>query len=319
MASALGALGGRLDSKFLTAYWVPAFVALLCGLGILSIQVGPERVAAWIYDLDSVEQTLATVIVALAVTMVASILRALSRPIALAFAGDTLPSTVAAWSTRGQKKTRYRTMHRHRGQGSDREGVGDAASPEAVRKQLTRVFPLEADDTRPTLLGNILETAAEYPRITYTMEGLLWWPRLAPLVASSFHDMLSEAQVPMMALLNLSIVFAGVAVVGAPVLILGGHLLAAIVTVVVSLILARLCYQAASGEATEVANLLKVGFDLYRHEILRQMDIEIPHDLADERALWNQLSSQMLGLQISSQNDQDGESRTGDDDRPAPA
>jgi hypothetical protein len=39
------ALSARIDSKLLTGYWLPAFVAVL---------VGPSRMEAWVYDLDSV-------------------------------------------------------------------------------------------------------------------------------------------------------------------------------------------------------------------------------------------------------------------------
>jgi hypothetical protein len=38
----------------------------------------------------------------------------------------------------------------------------------------------------------VLATAAECPKQVYTSNGLLWWPRLAPLVPGSFQDMLGE-------------------------------------------------------------------------------------------------------------------------------
>jgi hypothetical protein len=41
-----------------------------------------------------------------------------------------------------------------------------------------------------------------------------------------------------------------------------------------------------------------VGFDLYRHEILRQMDLEVPQDFETERALWHRLTAQLLGLPL---------------------
>src|SRR5262245_46917418 len=106
LASALGALSGRLDSKFLTAYWLPAFVALLGGLGILALAVGAEQMDAWVYGLDAVEQTIGTLILLLLMTMLAFVLRALSRPIVELFAGVALPRTVAKWSARGQLRVR---------------------------------------------------------------------------------------------------------------------------------------------------------------------------------------------------------------------
>ena len=77
----------------------------------------------------------------------------------------------------------------------------------------------------------------------------------------------------------------------------GGHWTAAIVVLFGGALLSRLCYRAAVSQAAEVASLLRVGFDLYRHDILRQMDLEIPVDIVAERALWLQLTAEMLGPQ----------------------
>jgi len=101
----------------------------------------------------------------------------------------------------------------------------------------------------------------------------------------------------MMGLLNLSVVFSALAVGGTFTLVLaGGHWTAAIVTLLICFLLARLCYRAAVSQASELASLLSVGFDLYRHELLRQMDLDVPTDLAVERDLWRQLTIQLLGI-----------------------
>lgn len=302
LASALGALSDRLDSKFLIAYWLPAFVATLGGFGLLAFLAGAEQIDAWIYGLDSVEQTLAVLLIVLTVTMGAFVLRALSRPVSEVFAGEALPRGVADWSTRGQLRGKRRAARILSGDGglkaiASAGKVENAASEQEVRQSLSRVYPLDDDEVRPTRYGNVLATAVEYPRLTYMMEGLLWWPRLSPLVPIEFQDMLGGAQAPMMALLNLSVVFAALALVGAAVLVLaGGHWVAAIVVLVGGLLLARLCYRAGVSQAAELASLLRVGFDLYRHEILRQMDLDVPADIAAERQLWLQLTSEMLGL-----------------------
>lgn len=69
-----------------------------------------------------------------------------------------------------------------------------------------------------------------------------------------------------------------------------------IVLVGAGVILANLCYRAAVSQAREVSTLLCVGFDLYRHEVLRRMDIAVPQSLEDERALWPALTSEVLDL-----------------------
>jgi len=294
LASALTTLSDRLNSKFLIAYWLPAFVGVLGSLGILAGLVGPSRMEAWVFNLDSVEQTLVVLIVVLAISILAFVLRAVSRPIIEVFTGIALPRGLARWSTKGQMRAKLRASQTL---GAQASALCTDSGAEQVDARLNRVYPLDDAATQPTLFGNVFATAAEYPRLVYTMNGLLWWPRLVPLVPGSFQDLLSSAQAPMMALLNLCVVFTTLALGGAPLLALvGGHWVAAIVVLVGGLLLARLCYQAGVSQAAELGSVIRVGFDLYRHEILRQMDLEVPQDFETERALWHRLTAQLLGL-----------------------
>lgn len=294
LGSALGALSDRMDSKFLTAYWLPAFVAVLGGLGLLTVMVAPGQVETWIYDLDSVEQALATLLVVLAITMLAFVFRALSRPLTEIFSGEVLPRPLAAWSTRGQLRLKSRL---ERGAGAAQVSPTSGSPMQRTSRWLNRAYPLDDADVQPTLFGNVLATAIEHPRLAYTMEGLLWWPRLSPLVPVEFQDLLGGAQAPMVALLNLSVVFTVLALSGAATLLLvGGHGVAAIMVLAGGLVLAWLCYRAAVSQAAELRSLICVAFDLYRHEILRQMDLDVPADLETERALWTQLTAVTLAI-----------------------
>jgi len=81
LSSALGALTDRVDSKFLAAFWLPAFVAVLGSLGLLGAVVGKEQMADWVYGFDSVEQSWVVLILLLVTTMLAFVLRALTGPI----------------------------------------------------------------------------------------------------------------------------------------------------------------------------------------------------------------------------------------------
>ena len=99
----------------------------------------------------------------------------------------------------------------------------------------------------------------------------------------------------MMALVNLSVVFAVLAVGGGAVMVLGDAVWpAAVVVLVGGLVLARLCYLAAVSQVTQLAGLMRVAFDLYRHAILAQLGLATPSDLPAERTLWIDLTYQML-------------------------
>jgi hypothetical protein len=294
LSSVVSALGDRLDSKFLTAYWLPAFVAVLGGFGLLVAGVGVPQLEGWVAELDSVEQSLSALIAVLLITMLAFILRALALPIAALFTGSALPKAIAAWSIRGQIRARNRAAQFLATSPSPAD-----PGPSALRatEVLDRAYPQDTAETKPTRLGNVLAAAAEHPRLAYAMDGGLWWPRLMPLLPTTFLSTLGGAQAPTMALLNLSAVFCALALGAAIILVLAAaQWVTALVILVAGLLLAHLCYQAAVSQARELGSLIRVGFDLYRSDILTQLQQDPPSDLAAERALWQRLTAEVLGL-----------------------
>jgi hypothetical protein len=259
--------------------------------------VGPGQMDDWVDDLDAVEQSLAVLILLLMVTMLAFVFRALTRTITAVFAGEILPRVMAAWSTRGQLAIKHET-ERLLGLSSDDPASYSMPSQAAIPMS---VFPRDDAETKPTRFGNVLAAAADHPRLAYAMNGALWWPRLTPVLPSAFQEMLSGALAPMMALLNLSIVFSALALSAIAILgLVGAQWTAAIAFLIVGFLLAWLCYRAAASQATELGSMLRVAFDLYRYEILHQLDIERPGDPSAERALWQRLTIQMLGGPVPS-------------------
>jgi hypothetical protein len=100
LISAVGSLSERLDSKFITAYFFPAFVAVLGTLWVAVTALGGERFADRLAGLDSVEQAIFTGTLLLITMMVAYMLRWLGRPIAQLFAGRAFPQVVKDKSIR---------------------------------------------------------------------------------------------------------------------------------------------------------------------------------------------------------------------------
>ncbi len=292
LSSLFGALGDRMDSKFLTAYWLPAFVFVLGGLCFAGGLAGPGRLDAWIADLDSVEQALGALLLVLLISMAAFMLRALTRPTTELFAGVALPRPVAAAFTRGQARAKQRGVLIL--ESSDHPGAFSV--DDMTTAWLQNRFPVDDSRLRPTLYGNLLASVSEHPRIAYSMEGALWWPRLSPLLPGSFQDTLAGAQAPMMALLNLSVVFCGLALLALLAGLLTAQWLAAILLCIGLLILSRLAYRAAVSQASEVASMLRVAFDLYRYDILDQLGRAHPDDLTSERALWLSLTREVMGV-----------------------
>src|SRR4051812_3157129 len=109
------------------------------------------------------------------------------------------------------------------------------------------------------------------------------------------QDIATSEFANMTGLLNLSLVWATIGVAGAAVLgLIGSHWGTAVAVLVVGLLLSSISYWAATRGGSEAGRYRHAAFDLYRHEILKQMALEIPEDAATERALWQQLTTEMV-------------------------
>jgi hypothetical protein len=129
------------------------------------------------------------------------------------------------------------------------------------------------------------------------MDGMLWWSHLTPVLPSYVSDPLNGTQARLLGLLNLSLVFGVIACEAVVVLgLVGQQWTAALGVAVVGGVLAWLGYMAAVSQALEVTSQIRVAFNLYRHAILTQMGLAIPETVAEERALWQGLTQELLGL-----------------------
>ena len=161
-----------------------------------------------------------------------------------------------------------------------------------------RLFPRDPADTEPTAFGNVLAAGDDYPRLVYAMEPSHWWPRLLPLLPADFQDLLRSLETPMRAMLNLSLVSVYLGCLAAVFLGLAqSQWITTVVSLVVGLLVANFFYRAAIAQATELARNIWVGFDLYRYEILKQLNEELPTTLEDERALWQRLTQRLRALE----------------------
>jgi hypothetical protein len=282
LISAVGAVSERLDSKFITAYFFPAFIAVLGTSWAIVTSMGGERFVERIAGLDSVEQGILAALVLLLTMMVAHMLRTMARPIAQLFAGRAFPRLVMEPSLRGQLKARSTARV-----GSDMVSRGE------------RLFPLDAREMAPTAFGNVLAALADYPRLVYGMDSYHWWPRLLPLLPADFQELLRSLETPMRAMLNLSLVSLYLGCLTAIVLGLAeANLPVAVLSFVIGVVVAEVLYRAAVVQAIDLVRHIWVGFDLYRFQILEQLREQEPASLEEEHALWKRLSQRLRSLDV---------------------
>ncbi|HYO15592.1 MAG TPA: hypothetical protein VE685_20540 [Thermoanaerobaculia bacterium] len=265
LISFLDRLNGLFDRHFMVGQWAPASVALVLAGSIATVSIGSGRVLRWWTGLQPLEQTWLTLAALLAVTVLAYLLLALSNVSIRFYEGYTWPGWLASWSTRRQK-ARWARGEFHE-------------------------FPRNTSLVRPTRLGNILTAAEEHPYQLYRLEAVAWWPRLTPVLPAEFRKQVDAALTPLLAWLNLSTMIVLLALVGGAVSLLSGQRWWASLSILAGgLLLARIFYAAAVAQAADYAVLIRVAFDLYRHELLKTMHIPVPDNLVEERLLWEVLN-----------------------------
>ncbi len=189
-------------------------------------------------------------------------------------------------------------------------------------KNIERLYPLDTKLVMPTRFGNILLTSELYPEEKYAMNSLALWTRLSQVLPSHYKDMLEEKNNQMIFLLNssllsycISFVAFSVGIFGLPCQIFVGANICSfpsshqpfyargflqispiefIVIGITFLLLGYLVY-CLSIPATEGFGLLiRSGFDLYKFDLLHQMNYSIPKNSEQEKNLWRRISEYMI-------------------------
>ena len=277
--SALGSLGQRLDPKFITAYFFPAFLAVLGTIALVVRQAGDTTFITWIAQFDSLQQGVIVLGLLLGTLMLAHLLEALARPIGRLYAGRAYPELVQRLLVPTQQADR-----------------AHAAFDLRAYQRGTRLFPRDPAELAPTAFGNVVAASADYPRAVYGMDTYHWWPRLLALLPAEFLEALRSLETPMRMLLNLSLVSIYLACLGGALGMTHGDMRAAALALALGLFFAVVCYQAAIAQAVELVRSIWVGFDLYRSEILKQLNEAVPETIEAERALWARLEQRLHPL-----------------------
>ncbi|MFQ6101166.1 MAG: hypothetical protein ACE5OS_08020 [Anaerolineae bacterium] len=161
---------------------------------------------------------------------------------------------------------------------------------EEISRQAPRQYlPRRPGMVRPTALGNAFAIIEEYPYDRYGMDGVLFWPRLRPLVDEEYGTALVNAKMILDLLLNLSLL-AGV--FGIEVLVIGVHggvdwgLIGAGIGAAV---LAWICYRGAVSAVYSLGDTITLCFDFFRGRLLEKYGLAQPDDLEAEQATWLRL------------------------------
>lgn len=196
--------------------------------------------------------------------------------------------------------------------------------PKAIAElqNLEMHFPIDSDILMPTRLGNVLRASEVYADERYSMVGVTIWPRLFPVLPRQFILDMQEKYNQLMFLLNSSLLaytvgtlsfvlgFVGFGLqvttwIQIPLELRSGisvlmrnyafiqpaeYMLIALLFVLFGYVM----YNTSVNTARDYTLFIRAGFDLYRKDLIQQLDFEIPKNLVKEKELWQLLSEYFI-------------------------
>jgi hypothetical protein len=288
----LDKLAGFFERRFMVAYWGPVFLTCAFAVGSLMTMLGAATVLGWWSAWSETEKALVGLAFFLSITVLAYMLQPMTVTIIQWYEGywPRLLNLPTGWARSDQEW---------------RKGIYRKAGESDRKASYHYNHDYPGVDLQPTLLGNILRAAEEYPLKVYGLDAGSWAPRLTPLLPEAFRRQLDDALTPLISLINLSALLALLTLSFGITVAFGDSLGITAASgdsrwwlmpagVVIGTGLSRLCYEAAIRQARVYGDLTRVAFDLYRHKILKQMLLAIPDNLAEERVLWGVLNQLVL-------------------------
>lgn len=275
---------GVFDRRFLLVAFLPS-LAFVCGSAVLGavVVLGADRARAEWSGLGAYDKTLLIAVVVIGVTLIATVLAGWSDQLVRWYGGywpTPLGRVVAELGS---------TWHR----GRQKRLAQDAPTDRLTEAVLNDRYPPETqpEHVMPTRLGNVLKSAERHPRLRYGLDAVLVWPRLHPLLPDRVVAGLAAARAGLESRLVMTTLFALFAAHSGTALLVarqswwlfavcfGGGALAAWIS-----------YATAVSAAVGYAEQVKVAFDIYRLDLLRQLDGTEPGTAARERRRWQELS-----------------------------
>ncbi len=163
--------------------------------------------------------------------------------------------------------------------------------------------PFEYDNVLPFRLGNVLRASEMYANDRYYIEGLTIWPRLLPLMPKAFTAIMEEQHNHLMFLLNSALLAYINALISFGIVAFGhwfpknifldGNEYISIkgffyIGIVFSVFGYRL-YKVGVNVAESLGFYLRSAYDLYREDLLRQLNWKLPNTLDEEKELWESI------------------------------
>lgn len=285
---------GLLDRNFLLAYWFPISVAGIIVLLIQASVYGLEAFTKWWQQDWMIKDQIGGFIAQLWIifgclilaTVLAYLLQPFTRLIIRCYEGYW-PQRLRSWIT---SVGEYKDWQEKSTQRAQAEEAAEWSKYSDLQSQLFYSYPSKKSRLMPTHLGNVLHAAEDYSQSTYGMDSVFWWPRLWPLLPETMKKEIEGALIPIVALLNFSLLMFLVAVGGSIYLACEGFWQSILLVGLGGLGLSFISYRAAVAQAKDYGELIRSAIDIYRFNLLKALHQTLPKTLDEEIGLWERLT-----------------------------
>ena len=156
--------------------------------------------------------------------------------------------------------------------------------------EVANQFPQDSAQILPTRLGNVIAAFESYPGQKYGMDGVSFWPRMLPVLATQkYLPYINQARSTLDFLLNISLLMA---ILGLEFLMIRIVFTATVhwVFPVVAFLASWLFYQAAIQSVGGWAAFFKAGFDLFRYHLAILLGLTVASSFVEEKKRWEKLT-----------------------------
>jgi hypothetical protein len=156
-------------------------------------------------------------------------------------------------------------------------------------RQLDRDFP--SGEIMPTKIGNTIAAFEEYPKNRYGMDTIALWPRLVPVLkGEKFLDYVIREKSVFDFLLNTCIVVIALGLELVYRALFLGDLVGAIFILGVICLMVIVLYEGMYIAARQWGTVVRVAFDLHRHDLAQRLALKPATTFREEWARWEAIS-----------------------------
>ena len=169
---------------------------------------------------------------------------------------------------------------------ADSEETGWQTGVVALDRQFGRFATI-----RPTELGNIIASYNEYAAKRYNIETSIFWPRLRKVISSEYSAIVQEPRI----LLDFALTMASLAVLYAALALLFGPWIWFsygywIGIAAAAGLVAYFFYRLSVSAATQLGELIRASFDLFRLDLLASLGRPRPASFDEELRYWREMN-----------------------------